>query len=299
MRIASNTVQEQIVRQIQQLGVQTSKLQNQVATGQRISQADEDPAAAGRVLNQQSEIRRVDQFDRNAQRALEISQATFSGLNDIKNISDRAGELATLGRAPTSPAALQAYSAEVNQLIEQLVQSGNTRLGSDYLFAGTAVDTPPFSVTRDPVSGNVTAASYDGDTGQAAIPLSEVASVSPFSSAATNQSVRDLLTNLVGLRDALTNNDSAGIATAQANLVSGEDAFVSAIANTGAVQVRIEVNRAQQQSRGDNLVTLMSGETAADLPDTIVRLNQSQVAYQAALQSAANIMKISLLDYIH
>lgn len=298
MRIATGTIQDQIVRQIQQLGVQSSKLQNQVATGQRISSAEDDPAAAGRVLNQQSELRRVDQFDRNAQRALEISQATFAGLRDMKKISDRASELATLGRAPTSPEALQAYGAEINQLIEQLVQVGNTRLGSDYLFAGTAVDAQPFSVTRDPVSGDVTAASYDGDSGQASIPLSEVASVSPFSTAATNQSVRDLLTQLVGLRDALATNDSAGIAAAQASLVSGEDILVAALANTGAVQVRIEVNRAQQQSRGDSLVGLVASETSADLPDTIVRLNQSQVAYQAALQSAANIMKISLLDYI-
>lgn len=299
MRIASNTVQDQIVRQIQQLGVQTAKLQNQVATGQRISSADDDPAAAARVLNQQSELRRVDQFDLNAQRAYEISQATFAGLKDIKQISDRAGELATLGRAPTSPEALQAYSTEINQLIEQLVQVGNTRLGNDYIFAGTKVDAPAFSVTRDVVSGDITAATYDGDTAQATIPLSEVASVSPFASSATNQSVRDLLTQLVGLRDALATNDSAGIATAQASLVAGEDTFVSALANTGAVQTRIEVNRAQQQARGDSLVGLVSSETSADLPDTIVRLNQSQVAYQAALQSAANIMKISLLDYIH
>ncbi|AOS45140.1 flagellar hook-associated protein FlgL [Lacunisphaera limnophila] len=297
MRIASNTIQDNIVRQIQSLGVQTAKLQNQVASGQRITQADEDPAAAGRVLNQQSELRRVDQFDRNATRALEISQATFAGLGDVKEISTRAGELATLGRSTAGPDALQAYSAEVNQLIEQLLQVGNTRLGSDYLFAGTAVDTPPFSVTRDG-AGNVTAATYDGDNATANIPLSEVASVSPFSSGATNQSVRDLLNQLVGLRDAFNANDSAGIATAQAALINGEDDLVSALANTGAVQMRIEVNRTQQQARGDSLVSLVAGETSADLPDTIVRLNQSQVAYQAALQSAASIMKISLLDYI-
>jgi flagellar hook-associated protein 3 FlgL len=297
MRIASNTVQDQIVRQIQQLGVQSSKLQAQVASGQRITQADEDPAAAGRVLNQQSELRRVDQFDQNASRALEISQATFAGLDDIKDISDRAGELATLGRAPTSPEALRAYSTEINQLIEQLMQVGNGRLGSDYLFGGTAVDAPPFSATRD-AGGNVTAVTYDGDSTQVAIPLSEVASVSPFASAGTNLGIRDLLNQLVGLRDALATSDSAGIATAQAALISGEDTIVSALANIGAVQTRIEVNRAQQQSRGDSLVGLISSETSADLPDTIVRLNQSQVAYQAALQSAASIMKISLLDYI-
>ncbi|MFZ5495105.1 MAG: flagellin [Verrucomicrobiota bacterium] len=297
MRIASNTVQDTIVRQIQQLGVQSAKLQTQVATGQRIAQADEDPAAAGRVLTQQSELRRVGQFERNATRALEISQATFAGLNDVKEISDRAGELATLGRSPTSPEALQAYSAEVNQLIEQLLQVGNSRLGNDYLFAGTAVDTPPFSATRD-AAGNVTAASYDGDTSTATIPLSEVATVTPFSSPATNQGVRDLLNQLVALRDALATNDSAGLAAAQAAIINGEDALVSALADTGAVQTRIEVNRAQQQTRGESLVSLVAAETGADLPDTIVRLNQSQIAYQAALQSAASIMKISLLDYI-
>lgn len=297
MRISTNTVQETIVRQIQQLGGQTSKLQNQVATGQRILSADEDPAATARVLNHQSELRRVDQFDTNATRAIEISQATFAGLKDVKEISDRSTELATLGRSPTSPDALLAYSSEVNQLIEQLLQVGNTRLGNDYLFAGTAVDAAPFTATRD-ASGNVTAVTYDGNMSVASIPLSEVASVSPSASPDTNLALRDLLNELVSLRDALATNDSAGIATSQDNLINAEDAFVTALASTGAVQTRIEVNRAQQQTRGDSLVELIGRETTVDLPDAIVRLNQSQVAYQASLQSAANIMKISLLDYI-
>lgn len=297
MRIATNTIQDNILRQIQQLGVQSSKLQTQVATGQRILEANDDPAATARVLNQQSELRRVDQFDQNATRALEISQATFAGLRDVKEISDRAGELATLGRSPTSPDALLAYSAEVNQLIEQLLQVGNTRLGNDYIFAGTAVDAPAFSATRD-VDGNVTAVTYDGNADQASIPLSEVASVNPSSNSATNQSIRDLINQLVSLRDALAANDSAGIETAQTALINGEDTFVTALAATGAVQTRIEVNRAQQLNRGDNLVELIGSETTVDLPEAIVRLNQSQVAYQAALQSAASIMKISLLDYI-
>lgn len=298
MRIASNTIQDNIVRQIQQLGAQNSKLQSQVASGQRLTQIEDDPAAAGRVLGQQSELRRVDQYDRNATRALEITQASFAGITDVKKISDRAGELATLGRSPTSPAALSAYGAEINQLIEQLVQVGNTRLGNDYIFAGTAVDAPPFNATRDPVSGQVTAVTYDGDSSQASIPLSEVASVSPGTSGATNLGVRDLLNQLVGLRDALATADSAGIAAAQTSIVTGEDTFISAVAENGAVQLRIEINRSQQQARGDRLVSLISSETSADLPDTIVRLNQAQTSYQAALQSAASIMRISLLDYI-
>jgi flagellar hook-associated protein 3 FlgL len=297
MRIASNTIQDNIVRQIQQLGAQTSKLQTKVATGQRISQAEDDPAAAARVLQQQSDLRRVDQFERNASRALEITQATFAGLKGVKSISDRAAELATLGRSPTSPDALGAYAAEVNQLIEQLVQVGNTRLGNDYIFAGTAVDTPPFDATRN-AGGDVTAVAYDGDAFQSSIPLSEVANVAPGASGATNLGIRDLLNQLVALRDGFATADGTAIATAQADLINGEDTFISAMAENGAVQLRIEVNQAQQESRADSLVSLVSGETNVDLPDTIVRLNQAQTAYQAALQSAAGIMRISLLDYI-
>lgn len=297
MRIASNTVQDNIVRQIQLLGSQTSKLQTQVATGQRIDSADDDPAAAGRVLNHQSELRRVDQFDLNATRALEVSQSTYSGLKSAKDILDRASEIATLGRSPTSGGANAAYSTEVNQLIEQLMQVGNTRLGNDYIFAGTAVDSAPFTATRDS-AGKITAVAYAGNSAQAQISLSEVSSVSPFSSGATNTGVRDLLNQLVSLRDALSTNDSAALGTSQSDLLASEDKFVSAMAENGAVQLRIEVNQKQQQTRGDNLVSLVSSETGADLPDSIVRLNQSQTAYQAALQSAANIMRISLLDYI-
>ncbi|MDQ5980611.1 MAG: flagellar hook-associated protein 3 FlgL [Verrucomicrobiota bacterium] len=297
MRIATNTIHDTVVRQIQQLGSQTSKLQTQVATGQRILSAEDAPAASARVLNHQSELRRVDQFDENAARAIEISQATFSGLRDVKEISDRATELATLGRSPTGPEALTAYSAEVNQLIEQLLQVGNTRLGNDYIFAGTAVDAPAYSATRD-VDGNVTAVTYDGNASVASIPLSEVASVAPGSTSDTNLAIRDLLNQLVSLRDALSANDSAALATAQGDLIAGEDALVTALAVNGAVQSRIEVNRAQQQGRGDSIAELLGRETSVDLPDAIVRLNQSQLAYQAALQSSASIMKISLLDYI-
>jgi flagellar hook-associated protein 3 FlgL len=296
MRIASNTVQENIVRQIQQLGTQTSRLQTQVATGQRIDSADDDPAAAGRVLNQQSELRRVDQYGLNATRAIEISNASFAGLDSIKDISDRATEIATLGRSPTNPGALGAYATEVNQLIEQLIQVGNSRLGNDYIYGGSEVDAPPFTATR--VSGQATAVAYAGDSTQVAIPLSEVSSVSPFTSGATNTGIRDLLNQLIALRDGLNSADGTAIAAAQTSLIDGEDTFVSAIAEIGAVQLRIEVNLAQQQARGDNLVSLVSSETSVDLPEAIVRLNQAQTAYQAALQSAASIMRISLLDYI-
>jgi flagellar hook-associated protein 3 FlgL len=297
MRITNNTVSEGIVRQIQNLGSKQARLQNQVATGQRIFQPEDDPTAVGRVLNVESEQRQLAQYLRNADRAFELSQAAYSGLQQIKHVSDRATEIGTLGSGAISADASKAYASEVNQLIEQTLQLTNTKFRNDYLFAGTAVDAAPFQATRD-AQGKVTAVAYAGNSESASIQLSESASISPSTTGDTNLGLRDFLNELVALRDALNSGDNAAITTAQSNLVGSEDLLVSGLAEHGGVQTRIEANRSQLQDRAENLQTLVSSETDVDLPETIVRLNQTQTAYQAALQSAANVMQISLLDYI-
>jgi flagellin-like hook-associated protein FlgL len=90
------------------------------------------------VLGLESEQRLLAQFTSNAGRALEISQATFSGLQQFKSVSDRATEIGTLGTGMISSEASLAYASEVDQLIEHTLQLGNTRFRNDYLFAGTA-----------------------------------------------------------------------------------------------------------------------------------------------------------------
>jgi flagellar hook-associated protein 3 FlgL len=298
MRIASNTVSDNIVRQIQDLSGQQAKLQTQVATQKRLLQLEDDPAAVGRVLNLDSERRAIDQFNLNADRALEISQATYSSLRQIKSISDRATELGTLGAGALSPEALNAYAAEVDQLLEQTLQLANNRLRNDYLFAGTAVDAPPFNATRN-AAGEITSVAFAGNTAQTSIALSETSSVSPGSDATTNQGVGDFLGHLIALRDALRAGGGAAVAAVESNLVATEDVFVSSLAQQGAVQLRIDVNQTQQQERSENLQGLISSETDLDLPAAIVELTQAQTSYQAALQSAGSILQLSLLDYIN
>ena len=297
MRVASSTLSESIIRQIQQLGSQQAKLQTQVATGQRISQPEDDPSAVGRVLGLQSEQREIAQYLRDADRALELSQASFSGLQQVKSVSDRATEIGTLALGAISPAAAQAYAAELDQLIEHTLQLTNTKFRDDYLFAGTAVDSAPFVATRD-TAGKITGVTYTGNSNRAAIPLNESATIAPGTSGATNAGLNNFLNQLVALRDALAGNDAAAVSTAQTGLLSSEDLLVSSLAEQGGVETRITANRAQLLERTDRLEGLVSAEADLDLPSTIVRLNQSQTAYQAALQSAANVMHVSLLDYL-
>ena len=297
MRITTNSNDSQMLAQIQKLTSLQTRLQTQVSTGQRIFQPEDDPAAMGRVLALETEKGQITQFSSNTSYALDVSQASFSGLNDIKKISDRAGELATSGAGALDPDSIKTNSVEVNQLIEQGLQLANTQLRGNYLFAGTAVDQPPFAATRD-ASGNITSIKYVGNNTQAAVQISSTASIAPGSSGTANQGLADFLNHLVQLRDALNTGVSTNVSAVQPSLVTDENNLVSGLSEYGAVQLRIEISQSQQQDRLDDIDKLVSTETDVDLPTTITKLNQASVAYQAALQSTTKIMGLSLLDYL-
>lgn len=283
--------------QIQDLSGRLSKLQTQVSTGLKMTQPEDNPAAMGRLLILQSQSSQLTQYQENASHALEISQATSAALQQLKTISDRTSEITTLGASTESAASASSYATEINQLIEQAVQLGNSTLSGNYLFSGTAVATAPFGVDRD-TNGDATLITYYGNTESASIQLSDTASIDPASSSDTNQGICDYINNLISLRDDLNSNDSTSVAALQSSLLANEDAIINAISEQGAVQMRIEVTQKQQESRATELDTLISNERDADLTESSVRLSQAQVAYQASLQSTAMIMNKSLLDYL-
>ncbi len=295
MRIATITSSAAVIGHIQKLSVQQSSLQTQVATGQKIFQPEDDPAAIGRLMRIDAERRQLGQYQRNATRALEISQASYGSIREVKKISDRAGEIAVLGAGAANPDALRAYAKEVNQLIEQTLQLGNTRFRNDYLFAGTALGTTPFTATRNP-GGDVTAVAYAGNSNQPSVQLSESSAIAPGTTGATNTGMRDFMTNLVALRDALVAN--TGIPAVQTSLETSENLLVNSLSEHGAIELRIEINQKQQADRGQDLERLVSSEADIDLASTVVKLSQASTAYEAALASGTKILQLSILDYI-
>lgn len=66
----------------------------------------------------------------------------------------------------------------------------------------------------------------------------------------------------------------------------------------GAIELRIEVNQKQLQTRADQIDKLVSKEADVDLSTTVVKLSQTSTAYEAALSSANRILQLSILDYL-
>jgi flagellar hook-associated protein 3 FlgL len=310
MRVTSNTFPNSLVDQLAQLTARQNRLHEQAATGQRLTLPEDDPSAMRRVLDLQTEGRAVAQYRHNIASLRDVAQATYEVMRGLKKVSDRAGEIATLADGTKSPDELKLYAVEVTNLIKQAVQLANTKFRGDYLLSGTASDQTPFTFATD-AGGNVTSVAYGGNTSVASSEIAEGVTVSaqtiganatgagPRGLLADSRSGADLFNHLIALQNNLLAGNTAAISgTDLPNLKADEENILLHFGENGATQARLETSETIARKRGDGLEVLVSKEADADLAETLVRLNQTQNAYRAALQSGANILSTNLLDFL-
>jgi flagellar hook-associated protein 3 FlgL len=292
------------------LSQRQNRLQNQAATGQRIQFPEDDPTAMRRILDLQTESVNISQYRSNIQRLQEYSQVGYGVVRSLKNLVDRAGEIATLADGTKSQDQLNTYANEVEQLLEQALQYVNAQHRGDYLFSGTRTNTAPYDAVKD-ANGEIVSVTYQGNTDLAAAEIAENVTVStmilsenssgagPRGLITDSRADADLFNHLISLRENLRAGDTNAIINT--NLVEigrDEDNFLVHFGSIGAVQARLEAAENISRTRTQSVEALVSKEADADLAQTLVRLSETQNAYQAALQSGGTILNQSLLDYI-
>lgn len=310
MRVTANTFPQSLVDQLSSLATRQNQLQNQAATGQRIHLPEDDPTAIRRTLDWQSDGRAETQYRQNIDRLGELAQANYQVMKGLKTISDRASELAIQADGTKSPEQLKTYGIEVTQLLRQAVQLANTQFRGGYLLGGTRSDQAPFVLSGN-ANGQVTDVTYQGNAGTAESEVAQGVTLAAGSLGAnsTGAGPRGLITDtrfgadffkhLISLQDNLNAGNTAAITSiTQPDLLKDEDNLVLHFGISGTLQARLESMRGVSQTRSDSLEVMVSREVDADLAQTLVQLNQTQTAYQAALQSGATILSKSLLDYI-
>lgn len=310
MRVTPSSFSNSLVNQLDLLASQQNLLQNEVSTGRRIQTPADDPAGMSLVMGWQAEGQSLAQYQQNIASLQTQATASYNAINSLKTISDRAGEIATLADGTKSAQDLKSYAIEVTQLIQQAVQMANSQQDGSYLFGGTRTDQPPFTVTTD-ANGAVTGVTYQGNTATAGVEIDQNVTVSALTPGANtsgtgpqglitdSRSGADFFNHLISLQNHLQAGNTAGIAnTDRAALSQDENNLVAQIASNGALQSRLDAAASLASSRATAITGQISNEADVNLADTITQLNQTQTAYQAAIQSGANIMRQSLLDYL-
>jgi flagellar hook-associated protein 3 FlgL len=313
MRIGTNSYTDTMIDQFSVLKSQQAKLQNEVSTGLRISSPADDPAAMQSTLSDLSSQSAQQQFSSNISTVQSKANSIYSVLQSLQTISNRVGEIATsAGGATNSQSDLNNYAGEVTSLIQQAAQLVNSKdpATGQYLFGGTDSGQQPFTVTTD-ANGNVTSVTYSGNS---SVNQTEIASgvnvsvdvpgVNTTGSGAQglitdSRTGADLFNHLISLQNnLLAGNTSAVTGTDSINLQNDENNLTYQVAYNGNVQTRLNTASAFATSQSNSLTGLISNASSADLATTMTQLTQAQTAYQAALESSASIMQLSILNFL-
>ena len=318
MRVTTNSFNNDLRHNITKLAERQLRLQQQVSTGQRITTASDDPNAMRRVLDLRNEQGQLKQYQDNISTLRENTNVVYSTVQGLKKLSDRATEIAVVADGSKGSSALKAYAKEIDQLIEESVRLANSKHRNVYIFSGTKGTTESYEPQRDATTNQITSISFKGNTSSAKVDVSQHATLeSNFSAEGANGILKtdtagtDFISSLISLRDNLTTaSDSASSESAKSsalasikdtiigNLDKSELNFIDHFSSIGARLSRLETSESLTNQQISAITPLISNETDIDLADTLVRLNEIQNAYTAALQSGSTLLRTSLLDYL-
>lgn len=280
------------------------RTQEELASGKRILSPSDDPVSTARISVIQSELSRIETYQRNADFVLGDLQFKEDTIASIERLVQRAKELALQGNnAALGQADKRAIAGEIEVIRGQLLSLSRTKnANGDFIFSGSRTDTAPFNEVNNEIQ-------YVGD---ALFPLFNLGPGIALDTSidtqalfgTTNDSDQSLFESLETLSSVLSDADTTS-ADLSANLSSVIDSLSSGLerVTTERASLGVRMNRVDDQvSLNDSfnlrLKTSLSGLQDLDYAKAISEMNLQMVALEAAQKAYTNTQGLSLFNYL-
>jgi len=146
MRVSMPTIFHGIQNHLGALAEELQRLNASLASGRKYHSITDNPVEVGAMLGLGTEAGQVLQYQRNLATAQDWLRLTETALQNINELVRRAMTLANQMATGTYTAAQRAAAArEVKELLDEVMQVGNTRYNGQYLLSGYRVHTAPFA----------------------------------------------------------------------------------------------------------------------------------------------------------
>jgi flagellar hook-associated protein 3 FlgL len=294
MRITSRMVSDTTIRNAQNNLSKLEQLQNQITSGKALTRPSDDPAGVARTMSYNTDSASGETYLRTMDNSTSWLNATDSALDEAGSLLQRARELAVQGAngGTMTTSDLQKIGSEVDNLLQQMVVTGNSSIRGQRLFAGQQIDKDPFAL-----SGSTPGYTYTGDAGQMRREYDQNAYVviNTPGQATFDPAIKALF-NLKN--DLNTGNYSAISAADITALDQGMDTILSARAEVGAKTNRLQAASDRQNLLQVNLQDLRSKVQDTDITTAISKFSLQETVYNASLQVGSKSIQPSLLDYL-
>lgn len=264
----------------------------QVSSGKRINRPSDDPFGTVRSVTMRSLQAGIKQYQDNLNTAKGQLGFGESTLSEMSTLTNRAYTLAVSGaNGATDQKGRDAMAAEIAQIQSRLIDLANTKDSSGgYLFAGQKADVKPYTLAG-------TTLTYNGDSNslKAEVGPGDMMTIST----AGEPLISDLYNRLQSLKDNLTGGTVSAISgTDIANIQNSLDAISDLRGGIGSKLKTIDDLSSQMTRRSDDLTTSISDVEDVDITEAMVKYQQANQAYSAALTVASQGFRLSLMDFI-
>ncbi|MCR4419873.1 MAG: flagellar hook-associated protein FlgL [Clostridia bacterium] len=298
MRVTNRMLATTVLDNVQANLGRLQKLQDQMSSGKLVRRPSDNPMALSRIMALRTGLAEQAQHTRNMEDAIGFLDASESALAKFNDTLQRVRELTIYGASGTlSDSDRQALAKEVDQLIDELVQTGNTAYAGQFLFGGQETTVAPLERVNGAVEyrGNGSALVWEvspdvtmeiGVTGSTIFKVSGVQS-QLFDTLFRIKTTLESGTNLQDLSGTLLGEVDRHI-----------DHILQMRAIYGAKSNRLNLAVERNGESEIKMTELLSRLEDADLAELAMNYSIAQYVYQASLATGAKVIQPSLVDYL-
>jgi len=303
MRIATSTLSQFVLNGSQNSQQQLAQLEQDVSTGNDVTQASDNPLAYDEASQTQATVAQLNGYSNAISSATTATTANNSAMTEIYKLVSQASENATSVSSTMSTSQIKAVGTQASSLLSQLTSIVNQQdSNGNYLFGGTN-NQPPIDTSTGTYNTSANGATTSTEVSPGNSVQTSIAAGHPGTPPADgflydSSTGVDVLAALKQTVTDLNNGDASAVQndlpalTNALNLISSYVGSTSA--NMSAVSTASTANQSQITSEDNHLNTL----TQTNLPNATVQLQQIQNQYEATLEAGSRILGLSILNYL-
>lgn len=297
MRITQNSFYSLWLSDLNQNRTEMAKLQDEISTGKSVTKASDNSLAFTTSRMIKSTMDRNAQYQNNIQSATTQATSVESALNGIVDQITQLKAVAVQGASDSITASdRQNLASKVDSIKSVIMSEANTNVNGKYLFGGTNVDKPPFySDSTQP--GGV------GDLSNNSELKTKISDDVEINYSFTGKELRttsagDLFGIIDNLETALKNNDGTAVNNSLNSIDTALDHVTNLTSTIGDTLNRMQFTSNQYDSTKIDQSGELSDLVDTDYSQALSKMQQYQIAYEAALQAHTTITQMSLVNFM-
>ncbi len=300
-RITTLMTQQSVLSNINAVQDQLATTQQELSTGRSINQPSDNPYGASLAISLNQDLSSLTSYSSNVTDGTAWTTAATTSLTNIQSMLQRAQELVVESANGTmSSSDLAASAAEINQLTDAIKQEANTQYNGQYIFAGTATSTAPYSsATGDVYQGNSGAITRQIGPNSSLQVNSDISSVLGSGQGANDGKLLDTLRTIAA---DMTSGSTASVADLSnnqlTNLTNSLNSLDQLQASVGAASDRLTLASTRITNLQTSDTAALSNTEDANMAQAMTTYSNEQAAFTAALRAGANIVQSSLMNFL-